>query len=118
MHVLLSSCRHICQRVVSQTAQLSLGLFRKAGEWQKCEISCENAAKMQSIGAPMGVTAEILLELEQFVDDYGVTGRTRPPISKADFIEVAKELIADRQLSKASVGVFEKIFDAVYTNRM
>lgn len=77
----------------------------------------EFCEQVKVLGAPMGITVEHILEWEQFVEHDGMGG-ARPSISKADFIEVAKELIEDRQLSESSIGVLEKVFDGVNPNQM
>ena len=83
-------------------------------------VSEENVTfrkQVQALGAPTGVTIELLLEWEQFFDEY-YHGSFLPPITKAEFIEVAKELIVDKTLTASSVDVLEKVFDVVYSEQM
>ncbi len=71
--------------------------------------------QVHALGAPTGVTIELLLEWERFFDeDYPCC--ILPPITKAEFIEMAKELIADKTLTASSVDVLEKVFDVVYSS--
>ncbi len=71
-------------------------------------VLCE---QVRSLGATMGVSVEHLLEWEPLIG--ACLGIFHPQITKADFIAVVKDLIADRQLSGSSVEVFEMIFDIV-----
>jgi hypothetical protein len=90
------------------------------GKLASTAVSEENVAfrnQVQALGAPTGVTIELLLEWERFFDEDD-PGCILPPITKAEFIEVANELIADKTLTASSVDVLEKVFDVVYSNQM
>ncbi len=112
--------KYFCQIVntfVFQTFIMPLefpsDLFGKLASGEDAEF-CK---RVQVLGAPMGVTVEILLELENFFDE-DASVRARPRISKTEFIEVVKSFVADRRISESSVDACEKMFDVVYCNRL
>lgn len=72
--------------------------------------------QVQSIGAPMGVTVDHILEWEPFV--RGKFGVANPDFSKTEFIAVAMELIAEHRLSEFSVGVIETVYNTVEAHQI
>jgi hypothetical protein len=109
-------CTFVCEAILGPLK------FPSSFFEQLASTSVEDAEfrkQVQALGATTGVTVEILLEWEreQLLDDEG-SGCIRPPITKAEFIEVGKAMIADCQLTESSVHVFEKVFDVVYPNQI
>ena len=117
---------YFCQVLATFVCDAFLGPLKYPssffGQLASTIVSEENVAfrkQVHALGAPTGVTAEILLEWnrQHLFDDEGSCS-THPPITKAEFIEVAKEMIADKTLTASSVDVLEKVFDVVYSDQM
>lgn len=106
----------ICDAFISPLKYPS-DFFGQLASTATSEDSVEFRKRVQALGAPTGVTVEILLEWEQFFDDE-YAGTSLPPITKAEFIAVGKAMIAFNQLTESSVSVLEKVFDVVYPNQM